>query len=216
MLRFSSIDALAASYMVCALALAAPAYAQEIIELEKIELGDKSTREITADEIEGCVERNECSGFGVPGASYSIDGLVELGIVKNKDIPQDIKRESAAPLPSIDIEILFDFGSASIRDDQVPKFEALRTFIGKETNVSRAFVLIGHTDAKNSAEFNLQLSKRRADAVKAYLDRSAQGRRLIAIGRGFEDLKDRANPYSGVNRRVQLVVVPDAVFAGRP
>ena len=68
-------------------------------------------------------------------------------------------------------------------------------------------VISGHTDRKGTADYNLRLSERRADAVVDYLvkkfalDRS----NLTAVGYGFDKLKNSANPLSGENRRVEIV-----------
>jgi outer membrane protein OmpA-like peptidoglycan-associated protein len=54
---------------------------------------------------------------------------------------------------------------------------------------------------------NKALSQRRADAVVAWLvtERAIDPDRLQAVGYGEERLADRANPASGVNRRVEVI-----------
>jgi OOP family OmpA-OmpF porin len=63
----------------------------------------------------------------------------------------------------------------------------------------------GHTDAHGSAEYNLELSRRRAVAVMRYLvGHGIDGDRLVAVGKGkTAPLTD--NPFDGQNRRVQFV-----------
>jgi OOP family OmpA-OmpF porin len=65
----------------------------------------------------------------------------------------------------------------------------------------------GHTDAVGTAEYNDELSKRRAIAVGEYLVKlGIDPSRLILVGKGMSDplVKD---PYDGQNRRVQFVRV---------
>lgn len=66
----------------------------------------------------------------------------------------------------------------------------------------------GHTDALGTEEYNLDLSRRRANAVAAYLEQR-QGidpGRLEVIGFG-EEMPLAANPYDPRNRRVQFARV---------
>lgn len=66
----------------------------------------------------------------------------------------------------------------------------------------------GHTDALGSEEYNLDLSRRRANAVAAYLEQR-QGidpARLVVVGFG-EEAPLTANPYDPRNRRVQFARV---------
>jgi outer membrane protein OmpA-like peptidoglycan-associated protein len=65
----------------------------------------------------------------------------------------------------------------------------------------------GHTDATGDADYNLDLSRRRANAVQEYLaSRHGIDQDLIpARGKGEGDLFDRSRPYAGINRRVEFV-----------
>ncbi|MGF1464186.1 MAG: OmpA family protein [Maricaulaceae bacterium] len=66
--------------------------------------------------------------------------------------------------------------------------------------------LIGHTDATGDADYNQDLSLRRAYAAYTYLTtkRSIDADRLKFDGRGERELKDVSNPNSGANRRVEV------------
>lgn len=65
----------------------------------------------------------------------------------------------------------------------------------------------GHTDAKGSDAYNLALSQRRADSVKAFLIQTCHvdGERLSAIGFGEEQPKNKDEPFADENLRVQIV-----------
>jgi outer membrane protein OmpA-like peptidoglycan-associated protein len=72
-------------------------------------------------------------------------------------------------------------------------------------NVS--FLIAGHTDAKGSNSYNLALSERRAESVKAFLVETygVDGARLAVIGFGEEQLKNPDDPFADENRLVQIV-----------
>lgn len=105
---------------------------------------------------------------------------------------------------AIDVEINFAYNSARL----TPSARYTLNELGKALiRLDKRIMISGHTDAKGSADYNLVLSERRAEAVKSYLVRrfGLKNSKLIAIGNGEEDLKDSAHPNSGINRRVQLV-----------
>ncbi|WP_295399490.1 OmpA family protein [uncultured Thiocystis sp.] len=65
----------------------------------------------------------------------------------------------------------------------------------------------GHTDAKGSADYNLDLSARRARSVQDYLatGHAIDRERIPAAGRGESDPFDTNRPEAGINRRVEFV-----------
>lgn len=109
--------------------------------------------------------------------------------------------------PSIDLEINFDYNSATIGAQARSSVEALgRALINPELKGS-TFLLAGHTDAAGSDAYNQSLSERRADAVKQYLiDKfSIAASDLVTAGYGKSRLKKPDAPLDGANRRVQVV-----------
>jgi outer membrane protein OmpA-like peptidoglycan-associated protein len=71
------------------------------------------------------------------------------------------------------------------------------------------FLIAGHTDAKGSNQSNLLLSERRAQAVKSYLVKhfAINPGDLITVGYGKTRLKNKDQPESAENRRVEVVNV---------
>lgn len=70
------------------------------------------------------------------------------------------------------------------------------------------FVVEGHTDAKGNDYYNLWLSQERASEVKAYLKQyKINERRLVVVGKGESQLRNRDNPLSAENRRVEFRVI---------
>ncbi len=112
-----------------------------------------------------------------------------------------------ANLPNFDVEILFDFNSDIIKPDSYRVLGAMADALHNPILLGDQFLIVGHTDAKGTREYNLELSQKRADAIRNALVSffRVEPARLKAFGLGEEQLKNPANPDSGVNRRVQLV-----------
>ncbi|MGE4423275.1 MAG: OmpA family protein [Pseudodesulfovibrio sp.] len=80
--------------------------------------------------------------------------------------------EDATPRPGIsgvDLDIQFDFDKATIKPESHAVLDALGETLNSPEFKGRSIVVGGHTDASGNAFYNLDLSKKRADAVKAYL-----------------------------------------------
>jgi outer membrane protein OmpA-like peptidoglycan-associated protein len=113
--------------------------------------------------------------------------------------------------PSIDLEINFDYDSASIGPKAQPQVSALGEALSSADLRGRTFILAGHTDATGGDSYNQDLSERRADEVKRFLTEKygIDPSNLVTVGYGKTKLKNTANPSSGENRRVQVVNVSD-------
>ena len=111
----------------------------------------------------------------------------------------------------IDLEINFDYNSAVISTQAKPTATALGKALSKPELRERVFVIAGHTDAKGSFPFNQDLSERRAEAIKRFLvdKQYIEPSQLVTVGYGKTKLKDAEHPFSGTNRRVQIVNVAD-------
>ena len=75
----------------------------------------------------------------------------------------------------------------------------------------RAIEIQGHTDDVGGADYNLELSQRRADAVRRYLiDHGIDPARLVAKGFGASEplAENTSEKGRSKNRRVQFVIVP--------
>lgn len=110
-------------------------------------------------------------------------------------------------LPSTDIEVYFDYNSADIQANASETMVSIGKALTDPRLAGSVLVLIGHTDAKGSQQFNQFLSERRAQAVLDHLVRTfaIDPTRLRAYGRGKTSLKFPAEPLSPKNRRVQIV-----------
>ncbi|MFY9476574.1 MAG: OmpA family protein, partial [Aquabacterium sp.] len=76
---------------------------------------------------------------------------------------------------------------------------------GKRGSAGRQVKIVGHADASGSQAGNLALSQRRAESVRGYLvQKGADASMLEAVGLGSADPKNKADPYSSENRRVEI------------
>ena len=109
--------------------------------------------------------------------------------------------------PSIDLEINFDYDSATIGAQAKSAVEALGRALTNPDLKGSTFLLAGHTDAAGSDAYNQTLSERRADAVKHYLVEKfgIAGNDLVTVGYGETRLKKPDAPRDAANRRVQVV-----------
>jgi outer membrane protein OmpA-like peptidoglycan-associated protein len=117
----------------------------------------------------------------------------------------------ASQKPNIDLEINFEFNSATIGATAAPQVAALGQALTSADLKGRSFIVAGYTDAKGADGYNQELSERRADAVKRFLleKYGIEATNLVTVGYGKTQLKNPANPLSGENRRVQIVNVAD-------
>jgi outer membrane protein OmpA-like peptidoglycan-associated protein len=115
--------------------------------------------------------------------------------------------EIATTKPNIDLEINFDFNSASISTGSMPSVKALGEALSDPKLKGSTFVVAGHTDGVGGDAFNQNLSERRADTIKRYLVEKygLANADLVAVGYGKTKLKDANDPTDPVNRRVQVV-----------
>jgi outer membrane protein OmpA-like peptidoglycan-associated protein len=121
-----------------------------------------------------------------------------------------VKQESRGMVITLSGEVLFTSGKAEL----LPAAQAKLTEVANaltQQNPDAAIVVEGHTDAQGSQTFNLDLSTRRAQAVRDYLaSHGVAPDRIRAEGLGFsrpiadnKTAEGRAN-----NRRVEIVVQP--------
>ncbi|MGJ5181270.1 OmpA family protein [Bradyrhizobium oligotrophicum] len=119
--------------------------------------------------------------------------------------------------PNIDLEITFDYNSATISQKSLPSVQALGRALTSPDLKGSTFVVAGHTDAAGGDGYNQDLSERRADSIKRYLVEKfgIAGADLVTVGYGKSKLKDPAQPLAEVNRRVQVVNMQSKTAAAK-
>lgn len=206
--------------------IAAAGLAQaQTVTLDDFDFGDSAAPAPKATVATGglatcLLDPTKCEAEGVSaGGALSIDDVVNLGIIDRSEVAaQPVAAAGTAPavnpppmaLPSIDIEIFFDYNAADIRADQYPRLNELAQTLAQPEFAGFTIAFIGHTDAKGSAAYNRDLSYRRARSVAAFVEGVAgvPAGRVTATGIGSDRLKTQNDPFSALNRRVQLVLIP--------
>jgi len=104
-------------------------------------------------------------------------------------------------------DVLFDTGQATLKPGAARTTDALVTFLNE--NPERNVLIEGFTDSVGSDAFNLDLSQRRADAVRTALTaKGIPGTRIRTVGFGEQyPVASNDNPAGRQqNRRVEIVI----------
>lgn len=110
---------------------------------------------------------------------------------------------------TIDLDILFSEASADLEHaEDLDELEQLRLLMQYKPEIK--ILIEGHTDKVGNEKYNLDLSLRRANAVKSYLvDRGIDSKRMETKGYGWSQ---PAYPYLGtekenpLNRRIEVKI----------
>lgn len=153
---------------------------------------------------------NAVSGQGLPGTE-EISQLMDPELKS----PVALTRPPSKPIViRLASELLFEFGSADLTDTGMDKLHKVANYINNTRDIEIS--IEGHTDTIDSAEFNLELSRLRAQAVADWFksETSMDANRLSVIGYGetrpmvtseAEDLEVRKQEER-LNRRVEIRV----------
>lgn len=145
------------------------------------------------------------SGRGLWNATKKTD---EVGSCSNwtggvqEQIKKDLEEFGRVRIYGIN----FDFNSDRIKDESKPTLDKVVAILRAKADWK--ITIEGHTDAVGSAEYNQQLSERRANAVKSYLVAAGIApSRLKAMGFGFSKPIASNDTTLGraQNRRVELL-----------
>jgi OOP family OmpA-OmpF porin len=114
---------------------------------------------------------------------------------------------ATAQMPAVGLDIKFKTNSTELTEEAKAQVKQLAEAMQSEQLSKYHFLVEGHTDSVGRPDYNMNLSKRRAEAVKDYLV-TAYGvprNRLEAIGRGQTMPINASDPGNPANRRVQVV-----------
>lgn len=127
-------------------------------------------------------------------------------------------RYTADKARAVDVNVYFDFDSATLSESAKTQLNPLGEALASTASRQSRYIVAGHTDAKGSADYNRQLSERRAQAVRQYLlqEFAIEPDRLVAIGLGEDHLHTPLEPHAAVNRRVEVAVIVAGPNASNP
>jgi hypothetical protein len=137
----------------------------------------------------------------------SVGGSVGYRTVRFAESTPDFSQVITASGRYVSHGILFDTDSDHLKAESAPFIQAIAK--GLDTNPNLKLLIEGHTDSVGDAKHNLDLSKRRAEAVKAVLvaQFNVDGARLTTAGLGATKPMDSNDTPQGraQNRRVEFV-----------
>jgi outer membrane protein OmpA-like peptidoglycan-associated protein len=140
---------------------------------------------------------------------------IKIGTVEGKEIESGLVSIRASQILS-DIAssgraaiygILFDTDQARIKPESQPILDEIAKALKQDRRMN--LLIVGHTDNVGTAEYNLDLSRRRAQAIRAALEESygIESKRLAAYGVGLLSpvASNKSEEGRVRNRRVELV-----------
>ncbi len=99
----------------------------------------------------------------------------------------------------------FKLGSAELPDTLKKQLEVFAEVLKSKRGASKAVRIEGHADASGAAAFNMQLSQKRAEAVRDFLVGLGADKELILpVGVGANVPKNTKDPFAAENRRVEI------------
>ena len=106
-------------------------------------------------------------------------------------------------------DILFDFDKSNVRSSETPKVDKLVQYM--KDNPSHEIGLDGYTDPRGTPPYNMKLSQRRVEAVKAALVGAGVSAGRIRTG-AFGETRPKCTQPTEVcwqeDRRVEVLVRP--------
>lgn len=111
---------------------------------------------------------------------------------------------------TIDEEVFFDYNKAELRDAGKARLDEIVQYWEDDGDGWAALTVSGHADERGPADYNIELSQQRADAVAAYLVSRGIPRSLIdtvAYGESRPAIPDATTPEEyQANRRVEFTI----------
>jgi len=111
------------------------------------------------------------------------------------------------PAPPAKYMLYFFLDSIELKPDSRASMKAIITEI--EKRASTDIEVIGHTDRSGEEEFNMALSRRRAESVREILDAAGIAPAAIRMafhGEGNPLIQTADNVHEPLNRRVEVIV----------
>jgi peptidoglycan-associated lipoprotein len=102
--------------------------------------------------------------------------------------------------------VYFDFDKSDVKAGERSKLQAAADYM--KEHPEQRILLEGHADWRGTAEYNLSLGDRRANAAKRYLASIASGDRVETLSKGSLDASQNADDATAAkDRRVDIVIL---------
>jgi peptidoglycan-associated lipoprotein len=103
--------------------------------------------------------------------------------------------------------VYFDFDKSSIKESERAKLQAAKEYL--EKNPQHRLLLEGHADWRGTAEYNLGLGDRRANASKSYLGKIGEAATKIeTLSKGSLEAKEKGTSEEmSKDRRVEIIIL---------
>lgn len=108
----------------------------------------------------------------------------------------------------VSLQIKFASNSYKLEPEGIKALDKVAVAIQSPELKNCSFLVEGHTDASGEAEYNRNLSDKRARTVKQYLvKQNINADQLKIAGLGEERLLNTSQPYAAENRRVEFKLI---------
>ncbi len=165
-----------------------------------------------ADEVDRCPATRageSVDSLGCPN-DYDSDGVVDdLDVcpATPEHLPVDARGcpDRAKIFPRRIYHALFASGSSALRPQSLPAVDSVVTLLRMFQDVRVA--VLGYTDAVGSDKANLELSQKRAEALREFFVAAGiESQRIMAVGRGESNpiASNQTRDGRGLNRRIEL------------
>ncbi len=157
----------------------------------------------TAKQYRLAVERD---GYAFQNLTLQLEGASEEEKTVNRTVEM---RKLAERVTGILRNIYFDFDKATFKTESYTELNMLENMM--RSNPGMSVEIAGHTDAIGTKNYNMYLSRKRAEAVKDFLTKKGiDARRIKAVGYGkSKPLASNDDELEGrqLNRRVEFKVL---------
>ena len=141
-------------------------------------------------------------------AKAHADSLATVATIAKTEVGKEVPLAEGEDIEKYEKFIFFNFNSAVITEESNRPLDDVVTILKKHDKLK--FVVEGHTDSVGTVPYNLNLSRRRAESVKAYfVKKGIPASRISAVGYGKSKPVDTNLTEQGraKNRRVIIKAV---------
>lgn len=117
--------------------------------------------------------------------------------------------ETGHELGNANLKVEFDFNSSNIRNESHTLLKELANALKNNALANKQITIAGHTDAVGDDAYNMQLSVKRAQAVKQYLvaqhDVPSVKLKVLGFGETMPVITNNSKQNRQLNRRVEIL-----------